>query len=167
MNAFFWSQWRDNNGRHPDIMILGLGSTGVNATLKPQLYTPRGMISGPTQGPPTIQPNSTLYINNLNTKIKKPELRGLLYALFSTHGQILSLVATKTATGRGQAFVVYKDLSSAVSAMRALQGYPLCDKSLRIQFAKTKSNATKEMEIILSGGSINYSTKENCVVLTY
>lgn len=113
--------------------------------------------TGPTvTAPPQIQPNPTLYLNNLNTKIKKTELKRLLYALFSTHGQILSIVALKTANLRGQAFIVYKEIGSAVGAMRSLQGYPFLDKSLRIQFGKSKSIATKEMEMILSGGSINY-----------
>lgn len=115
--------------------------------------------TGPTvASAPQIQPNQTLYLNNLNTKIKKTELKRLLYALFSTHGQILSIVAMKTEKLRGQAFIVYKDIGSAVGAMRSLQGYPFLDKSLRIQFGKSKSVATKEMEMILAGGSINYGT---------
>lgn len=127
-------------------------------------------MSLPAPAPLTIQPNQTLYINNLNTKAKKDELKRLLYALFSPYGQIISLVALKTEKMRGQAFVVFKELGSAVVAMRALQGYPLLDKSLRIQFAKTKSEAAKEMDIILSGGSINYGKlylfqKRNSLIL--
>lgn len=79
-----------------------------------------------------------------------------MYALFSPHGQILEIVALKTEKTRGQAFVVYKELGSAVVAMRALQGYPLFDQSLRVQFAKSKSNASKEMDTILSGGTVQY-----------
>lgn len=117
-------------------------------------------VSGPVpQSQHQLQPNQTLYVNNLNTKIKKPELKRMLYALFSPYGQILSIVASKTEKARGQAFIVYKELSSAVVAMRALQGYPFYDKSLRIQFAKSKSEAAKEMDIILSGGTINYGNK--------
>ena len=108
-----------------------------------------------------LQPNQTLYINNLNTRIKKPELKRLLYALFSPHGQILSIVASKTGKMRGQSFIVFKETSSAVVAMRALQGYPFMEKSLRIQFARSKSEAVKEMEIIMTGGQIAYNrTKE-------
>lgn len=115
-------------------------------------------MSGPTAAlAPQLQPNQSLYISNLNTKIKKPELKRLLYALFSPHGQILDIVALKTEKMRGQAFVVYKELGSAVVAMRALQGYPLFDQSLRIQFAKTKSRAAKEMDTLLSGGTIQYT----------
>lgn len=119
------------------------------------------VVSGPLlQSQIQLQPNQTLYVNNLNTKIKKLELKRMLYALFSPHGQILSIVASKTEKARGQAFIVYKELSSAVVAMRALQGYPFYDKSLRIQFAKGKSEAAKEMDIILAGGTINYGNKK-------
>lgn len=109
---------------------------------------------------PQLQPNQTLYVNNLNTKINKNELKRMLYALFSVHGQILSIVAMKTPTTRGQAFIVFKETSSAIVAMRSLQGYPFFDKSLRIQFAKSKSEAAKEMEIILAGGQIGYKRGE-------
>jgi RNA recognition motif-containing protein len=124
--------------------------------------------SGPAhQSQAQLQPNQTLYVNNLNTKIKKPELKRMLYALFSPHGQVLSIVASKTAKARGQAFIVYKDLASAVVAMRSLQGYPFYDKSLRIQFAKSKSEAAREMDIILSGGTINYGKKNRNYIKLY
>ncbi len=106
-----------------------------------------------------IEPNQTLYVNNLNTRLKKPELRRLLYALFTPYGQILDLVALKTEKGRGQAFIVFKEVASAVAAMRALQGYPFMENSLRVQFAKSKSKAAKQMEIIMRGGVIEYGKK--------
>lgn len=107
--------------------------------------------------PPTsLEPNQTLYINNLNTKIKKPELKRLLYALFSSYGQIIDLVALKTPKCRGQAFIVFKEVASAVAAMRSLQGYPFFEKGLRIQFAKTQSKAAQRMEIVMRGGVIQY-----------
>lgn len=58
------------------------------------------------------------------------ELKRCLYGLFSQFGQILDIVALKNQQMRGQAFVVYKELPSAVSAMRSLQGYPFFGKSL-------------------------------------
>lgn len=35
------------------------------------------------------QPNSTLYVNNLNEKVKKEELKKSLYHLFSQFGPVL------------------------------------------------------------------------------
>lgn len=103
--------------------------------------------AGPAVATP-VAPNQTLYINNLNERLRKDgkrdtpregpsgliysvlELKRCLYGLFSQYGQILDIVALKTARTRGQAFVVYKELSSAVAAMRSLQGYPFFGKSL-------------------------------------
>lgn len=31
---------------------------------------------------------------------------------------------------RGQAFIVYKDVASAIASMKALQGYPFFDKPI-------------------------------------
>ena len=68
------------------------------------------------------RPNHTIYINNLNEKIKKEDLKKSLYAIFSQFGQILDIVALKTLKMRGQAFVIFKEISSATNALRSMQG---------------------------------------------
>ena len=115
-------------------------------------------------------PNQTLYINNLNEKVKKEgkfhrfyslvalkaygafkvavsttikylevhksynlfvtELKKSLYAIFSQFGPILDIVALKTLKMRGQAFVVFQDISSATNALRSMQGFPFYDKPM-------------------------------------
>ncbi|KAJ3572466.1 hypothetical protein NP233_g3075 [Leucocoprinus birnbaumii] len=92
------------------------------------------------------QPNTTLYINNLNDKVNKDELRQQLYALFTTHGRIIDIVASKTPKMRGQAFLVFADLAGATAAMRACEGMIFYDKPLRIDYAKSKSHATLRRE---------------------
>ncbi|XP_015597726.1 U1 small nuclear ribonucleoprotein A isoform X1 [Cephus cinctus] len=87
-----------------------------------------------------IRPNNTIYINNLNEKIKKEELKKSLYAIFSQFGQILDIVALKTLKMRGQAFVIFKEIASATNALRSMQGFPFYDKPMRIQYAKTDSD---------------------------
>jgi len=87
-----------------------------------------------------IAPNQTIYINNLNEKIKKEELRKSLYAMFSQFGTVLDVVALKTLKMRGQAFVVFKDILSATNAMRAMQLFPFFDKQMKIQFARSRSD---------------------------
>lgn len=77
-----------------------------------------------------IRPNHTIYINNLNEKIKKEELKKSLYAIFSQFGQILDIVAMKTLKMRGQAFVIFKEISSATVALRSMQGFPFYDKPM-------------------------------------
>lgn len=76
------------------------------------------------------QPNNTLYINNLNDKVSKGELKIQLLALFTTYGQVLDIIASKSQKMRGQAFLVFTDLASATSAMRACEGMMFYDKPL-------------------------------------
>ena len=93
-------------------------------------------------------PNNTIYINNLNEKVKKDgksflimvwfiiifsaplELKKSLYAIFSQFGDILDIVALKTLKMRGQAFVVFRDIGSATNALRSMQGFPFYDKPM-------------------------------------
>ncbi|KAF9462592.1 hypothetical protein BDZ94DRAFT_1260780 [Collybia nuda] len=92
------------------------------------------------------QPNTTLYVNNLNDKVNKEELRSQLFALFTTHGKIIDIVASKSQQMRGQAFLVFTDLASATSAMRACEGMDFYDKPIHIDYAKSKSYATLRRE---------------------
>ncbi|KIJ56851.1 hypothetical protein M422DRAFT_22987 [Sphaerobolus stellatus SS14] len=86
-------------------------------------------------------PNTTLYIKNLNDHVRKDELRAQLYALFTTYGKILDVIASKNAKMRGQAFLVFADLAGATTAMRACEGTVFYDKPMHIEYAKTKSYA--------------------------
>lgn len=106
------------------------------------------------------RPNHTIYINNLNEKIKKdgkgrggggggrsclparslsssssflffsPELKKSLYAIFSQFGQILDILVSRSLKMRGQAFVIFKEISSATNALRSMQGFPFYDKPM-------------------------------------
>lgn len=77
-----------------------------------------------------IRPNNTIYINNLNEKIKKEELKKSLYAIFSQFGQIIDIIALKTLKMRGQAFVIFKEIQSSTNALRSMQGFPFYDKPM-------------------------------------
>lgn len=79
---------------------------------------------------PVTQPNTTLYVNNLNDQIQKDEVRAQLFALFTTYGKVIDVVASKTAKMRGQAFLVFTDLAAATSALRATDGMLFYDKPL-------------------------------------
>jgi len=92
------------------------------------------------------QPNTTLYINNLNDKINKEELKSQLFALFTTYGKIIDIIASKSQKMRGQAFLVFTDLAGATSAMRACEGMMFYDKPLHVDYAKSKSYATLQRE---------------------
>lgn len=77
---------------------------------------------------PTV--GRTLYINNLNEKVRREELRQALYLLFSHYGTVLDVVATKNHCGRGQAFVVFRDVNDAVVAHRGASGYAFFGKPM-------------------------------------
>lgn len=47
-------------------------------------------------------PHPTLYINNINEKIKKDALKKLLYMLFSQYGKVRQIIACKGLKMRGQ-----------------------------------------------------------------
>ena len=89
---------------------------------------------------PSATPNSTLYVKNIDSKVKKPgafwngsadtELRHQLYYLFGSYGKVLDVVATRADGMRGQAFVVFRDLQSATAALRALEGFEFYQKPL-------------------------------------
>lgn len=93
-----------------------------------------------------IRPNNTIYINNLNEKVKKEELKKSLYAIFSQFGQILGIVALKILKMKGQAFVIFKEIQSATNALRSMQGFPFYDKPMRIQYSKTDSDIISKMK---------------------
>ena len=93
-----------------------------------------------------IPPRETIYVNNLNERINLEELKKSLYAAFSQFGPILDVVCLKSFRMRGQAFIVFRDLTSATTAVRQMQGFPFYDKPMQITFAKTKSDATMKLE---------------------
>ncbi|KAF4664029.1 hypothetical protein FOL47_005339 [Perkinsus chesapeaki] len=84
--------------------------------------------------------NNTLYVNNLNDKIKLDDLKPLLFELFASFGPVLAVYAGKSQSRRGQAFIAFRDASNAALAMKTLNGFPFLDKPLRIAFARTKSD---------------------------
>lgn len=87
-----------------------------------------------------IPPNQTLYCNNLNDRLQRKDIQACLYDFFSPFGCILEIIA-HGAKMRGQAFVVFADLPAATAALRAAQGQLFLGKPLRVQYAKTKSDA--------------------------
>jgi len=106
---------------------------------------PLQMAMPPMQAPPPpIAPDQppcqTIYINNLNEKVKKDELKKALYHVFSQFGNILEIHAQKTLWLRGQAWIVFDDISGAARAVREMNGFNFYNKAMRVTFAKTKSD---------------------------
>uniref|UniRef100_A0A094ZQU0 U2 small nuclear ribonucleoprotein B n=1 Tax=Schistosoma haematobium TaxID=6185 RepID=A0A094ZQU0_SCHHA len=121
-------------------LLVGLphmAAPGALPSVTPAVVMPQAV----THMPESIgQPNNTIYINNLNEKIKRDELKKSLYAVFVQFGQILDIITSRTLKMRGQAFVVFDDINSASTALRAMQSFPLYEKPMRIHFAKVDSD---------------------------
>ena len=47
---------------------------------------------------------------------------------------------------RGQAFVIFKEVPSAVAAIKSMQGFPFYDKPMRIAFSRTDSDMISKMK---------------------
>ncbi|XP_039009001.1 monothiol glutaredoxin-S11-like [Hibiscus syriacus] len=58
------------------------------------------------------------------------ELKKLLHAVFSQFGKILDVLGLKTLKHKGQAWVIFEDVSSATNALRRMQGFPFYDKEM-------------------------------------
>jgi len=92
----------------------------------------------------------TLYVNNLNDRIKPDALKRVLIPLFGRFGKIIDMVAMKSLWRRGQAFIVFENPEIATKAKAALDGHQVFGKPMKIAFAKNPSDATlrkKKMEI--------------------
>ncbi|KAL0638975.1 hypothetical protein Q9L58_002026 [Maublancomyces gigas] len=100
----------------------------------------------PTAPKQTNPASQTLYIQNLNDKIRKEDLRISLYTLFSTYGCVLDVNALKTMKCRGQAHIAFRDIISATQAMRALHGVSIYGKDMRISYAKDKSHIISKLD---------------------
>lgn len=77
-----------------------------------------------------IPPKHTIYINNLNDRVKMLTMKQALHAAFSQFGPIVDIVIRKSYRLRGQAFIIFRDIESAAQALRSLQGFPLYDKPM-------------------------------------
>jgi len=99
----------------------------------------------PSGADPSLVPNKTLYVNNLDDKIKPDQLKKELKAMFSNFGEVISIIAMKSFWRRGQAWVIFSDQDSATKALKGLQGFPYNNKPMRVNYAKAKSDVfTKE-----------------------
>ncbi|KAG5925221.1 hypothetical protein E4U42_004439 [Claviceps africana] len=88
---------------------------------------------------------STVYVQNLEERVKIPQLSKTLRTLFSEFGTIVDIVAKKNLKAKGQAFIVYDDPANATSAIDELQGFELFDKPMKLSLAKTRSDRSVEM----------------------
>jgi len=96
-------------------------------------------IVAPTSG---IPPNPTVYVRNLEERVKIDQLKDALLEIFSEYGDIIEVVAKTNLKAKGQAFVVFEDIESAKRAVQEINGFELLGKPMVLDFAKTWSDAT-------------------------
>ncbi|KAK7745589.1 hypothetical protein SLS62_009766 [Diatrype stigma] len=87
-------------------------------------------------------PISTVYVRNLEERIKPEALKAALSAVFSEYGNIIDIVAKTNLKAKGQAFVVFEKPESALQAVEEVQGFELFDKPMQVALARTRSDAT-------------------------
>ncbi|KAJ1307900.1 hypothetical protein OPQ81_001978 [Rhizoctonia solani] len=94
-----------------------------------------------------VDASETLYIQNLNEKVKIEQMKSTLRSLFKGYGKILDVVAHGNLRMRGQAFVSFESKEIAAKALKEVKNFPLYAKPMQISFAKTRSDAVvKELD---------------------
>ncbi|KAF9351340.1 hypothetical protein BGX26_010632 [Mortierella sp. AD094] len=96
--------------------------------------------TAPAQTDSSPAPSPSLYIKNLNEKIKLDVLKKSLRAIFGQYGDVLDIVAHSNIRMRGQAFVIFDNKDIATKALSEVQGFPLYGKPMVIQYSKNKSD---------------------------
>lgn len=89
-----------------------------------------------------------------------------MYALFSQYGRILDVVALKTTKLRGQAWVVFSEVTAASNAVRQMQNFPFYEKPMVsfITFIKTINNKRIINQFIDTTQRIQYAKgKSDCI----
>lgn len=84
----------------------------------------------------------SVYVRNLEERIKVDQLKEDLNELFSEYGEIVDIVAKTNLKAKGQAFIVFDSVESAQKAIEEVQGFELYEKPMQLAFAKTRSDAT-------------------------
>lgn len=69
-------------------------------------------------------PHPTLYINNINEKIKKDALKKLLYMLFSQYGKVRQIIACKGLKMRGQVRAIDGLVWNVIDRLTRLRSNP-------------------------------------------
>ena len=105
--------------------------------------------------PEECEPNETLYVNNLNCRVKERELREYtkkvcklftfahVPKVFSRFGKC-EVIAMSSLRRRGQVWVIFESVEDAQSAMNELQGQLAFGKKMRISFSRNISDKTRE-----------------------
>ncbi|WWC88307.1 uncharacterized protein L201_003215 [Kwoniella dendrophila CBS 6074] len=89
----------------------------------------------------------TLYLQNLNEKVRIPVIIETLYSLFKPYRPLHPVIAHRNVRMRGQAFISFPDVKSANEAKKDVSEFPLYGKAIQISFARGRSDSiVKKLE---------------------
>ncbi|PNY30016.1 U1 small nuclear ribonucleoprotein [Tolypocladium capitatum] len=89
-------------------------------------------------------PISTVYVQNLEERVKLEPLMEALELLFSEFGTVVDVVAKTNIRAKGQAFIVFDNPENASIAIDEMQSFELFGKSMKLSMARTRSDKTVE-----------------------
>lgn len=87
-----------------------------------------------------------MYVNNLSEKIKIDELKKALFHVFSQFGSIVEISANPDLKRRGQAWVIFEEVESAIKAQGEMKDFSFYGKPMQVNFAKVKSDVVSKKD---------------------
>ncbi|KAK3318578.1 hypothetical protein B0H66DRAFT_243937 [Apodospora peruviana] len=100
------------------------------------------MASGPPIATYVSLHSDTVYVRNLEERVKPEPLKETLRVIFSEYGNVIDIVAKTNLKAKGQAFVVFDNPESAAKAVEEVQGFELFEKPMHLAIARTRSDVT-------------------------
>ncbi|GIX60729.1 U2 small nuclear ribonucleoprotein B, putative [Babesia caballi] len=97
------------------------------------------MASDPAYQTADVLPSQTLYVSNLDDKVHVNELVKLLFELFIPYGDIVDIQARKSQKLRGQAFVSFSEISSAIAALKGVNQRLFLNRPIKVAYARKQS----------------------------
>ncbi|KAF9777447.1 hypothetical protein BJ322DRAFT_1206600 [Thelephora terrestris] len=99
------------------------------------------IVADETAPAPEEDASETLYIQNLNERIKIPVLKASLRGLFKSYGEVLDVVAHNNLADARSSFVSFESADIAKKAAEGGSRVSVVFKPIQISFARTRSDA--------------------------
>ncbi|KAF2682130.1 hypothetical protein K458DRAFT_444259 [Lentithecium fluviatile CBS 122367] len=91
-------------------------------------------------------PIETIYVNNLEERVKIDTLKEALTVVFRHYGPILDVIAKSSLKRKGQAFIVFDSQKSCLDAIEEMDGFEMYGKAMRVSKSKTHSDETVKLK---------------------
>ncbi|KAH8704435.1 U2 small nuclear ribonucleoprotein B [Phaeosphaeriaceae sp. PMI808] len=98
-----------------------------------------GSSSGSSKYPVPVE---TIYVKNLNERIKIDLMKEALRRVFKHYGPILDIIAKSSLKRKGQAFIVFDSEKSTLEAIDDMNDFELYGKPIKVSKAKSHSDET-------------------------